>query len=112
MSIFSGQKAFGFARKRSSAPVNRGSEWRSRGSFPSRSLPAPIVLTSTHHERLRGLLRVVGAFFATLTDRSPYEQVSLGREFAFVMTYSGPLAYRWDRCPKPKVLPRNRKKNV
>jgi hypothetical protein len=79
--------------------------------FPltSQLLPNPLQFCRKEavdsRRAMRGLLRAVGAFFATLTDRSPYEQVSLGLEFTFVITYNGPLAYRWDRWPRTEVLP-------
>jgi hypothetical protein len=78
--------------------------------FPltSQVLPNPVMRfcrkeAVDSRRAMRGLLRAVGAFFATLTDRSPYEQVSLGREFTFVITNNGPLVYRWDRWPKTEV---------
>ena len=75
----------------------------------SQVLPNPLQFCRKEavnsRRAIRGLLRGVGAFFATLTDRSPYEQVSLGRELTFVITYNGPLVYRWDRWPKTEVSP-------
>jgi hypothetical protein len=44
---------------------------------------------------IRALLGAVGDFFTSLTDSSPYQQVSLGREVTFVITPDGPLIYRW-----------------
>ncbi len=74
----------------------------------SQVLPNPLQFCRKEavnsRRAIRGLLRGVGAFFATLTDRSPYEQVSLGREFTFVITYNGPLVYRRDRWTKIELL--------
>src|SRR5258708_16101718 len=75
----------------------------------SQVLPNPLQFCRKEavnsRRAIRGLLRGVGAFFATLTDRSPYEQVSLGREFTFVITYNGPLVYRRDLLTKKKLFP-------
>src|SRR5260221_4525775 len=75
----------------------------------SQVLPNPLQFCRKEavnsRRAIRGLLRGVGAFFATLTDRSPYEQVSLGREFTFVITYNGPLVYRRDSWTQIETFP-------
>src|SRR5260221_3216369 len=74
----------------------------------SQVLPNPLQFCRKEavnsRRAIRGLLRGVGAFFATLTDRSPYEQVSLGREFTFVITYNGPLVNRGDGWTIKRLL--------